>query len=213
MKSTLLSNFIGLGVLLGLSFAVVSITNNYILTINFYNNNGELFSGFPEQNSYVYESLQKWIYLTTAAYLLLKIAVISLILYTALYVSNNLVSYGKVFQITLFAESIFILQAFSKVIWFKYEYPNGSIVDWHKTYLLSLLSIVREVPADWYYPLQSLNLFELAYWFLLAYGLNRISKLDYDGSLRIVIMSYVPALFIWIACVVFCTLLTFPQNA
>ena len=135
MKSTLLSNFIGLGVLLGLSFAVVSITNNYILTINFYNNNGELFSGFPEQNSYVYESLQKWIYLTTAAYLLLKIAVISLILYTALYVSNNLVSYGKVFQITLFAESIFILQAFSKVIWFKYEYPNGSIVDWHKTYL------------------------------------------------------------------------------
>ena|GEM_PF-1052260 len=212
MKSLLKSNIIGLGALLGLSFALISITNHYILTINFYNNSGDLFSGIPDQESAVYESLQKWVYIGTASYLIVKLFLIALVLYTALYLSDQAVSFGKIFNITVLAEFVFIIPAVLKIIWFHHGYPNGTILDWHRMYVLSALSLFESAPADWYYPLQTLNVFEIIYWFLLAFGIYKVTKMDYDTSLRLVLFSYVPSLFIWIATVAFCTIMMFPNN-
>ena len=41
--------------------------------------------------------------------------------------------------------------------------------------------------ADWYYPLQTLNIFELTYWFLLAFGIYKVTKLDFGGSSHLVL--------------------------
>lgn len=212
MKSLLKSNIIGLGALLGLSFALISITNHYILTINFYNNSGDLFSGIPDQENAVYESLQKWVYIATAGYLIVKLFLIAMVLYTALYLSDHEVPFSQVLNITILSEFIFIIPAVLKIIWFHQDYPNGTILDWHRMYVLSALSLFESAPADWYYPLQTLNAFEVAYWFLLAFGIYKITKMDYDSSLRLVLFSYVPALFIWIATVAFCTIMMFPNN-
>lgn len=212
MRTLFRSNNFGLGVLLGLSFILIYITNKYILSVGFYNNSGDILSGTPGQDSVVYAALQKWIYLSQAVYEVVKILIVSLILYTALYLNDQPVAFGRLLNVVIYCEYIFLIPAAIKIPWFLYYYPNGSITDWHHTYILSALTLTGDVPADWYYPLQTLNLFEVAYWFLLAYGISKITRLDFDHSLRTVIVGYIPALIIWVATVSFFTLIVFPTN-
>jgi len=213
MKSIIKSNFFSLGILLGLSLVLVSVTNHYILTLDFFGNSGEYLSGTPDRERDVYEALQKYIYLSTVLYTTVKVLFIALIIYTALFLADHQIKFSGALNIVILSEYIFLLAAVIKIIWFKLEYPAGTLADWHKVYVFSALSVAGNVPADWYYPLQTLNLFEITYWFLLAYGIHKATSLSYDQSLRVVIFSYVPALFIWMATIAFCTVMVFPGKA
>jgi len=194
------------------SLLLISFTDHLILTPGFYKNNGDIL-GYDDNTLSAYLHMQQWIYFYEVIYLAVKLSVVALVLYTALYVSNRAISFATLFGITTLSEFIFVIAAFGKVIWFHYYYPDGTLEDWHKTYLLSALSLFPQVKAAWYYPLQTLNLFEIGYWFLLAFGLSRTSKLDFDNSLQMVLKSYLPALIVWVACVMFTTLLFFPNQA
>lgn len=209
MKNPLL---IGLGALLGLSFLLISATNHYILTVGFFDNSGEYLSGIPSAENEVYESLQKYIYLSEAVFTFFKIGLIALVIYAALYLADHQVRYYKALEVVIFSEFVFLIPAAIKIIWFKAAYPHGTLADWHKIYILSALSFFDGVSANWFYPLQTLNMFEIAYWFLLALGIKRITRLDFDQSLRVVLLSYVPGLFVWVATVTFLTVMTFPGN-
>jgi hypothetical protein len=210
MKPVLKSNLFCLGILLGISFVLIYLTDRYILTLNFFDNSGEYLSGIPEREGEVYAALQKYIYISAAVYLAFKLILISLIIYTALYIAGQQIKFSRALNIVIWSEYLFLLPAILKIIWFKTGYPNGTLSDWHKCYILSSLSLVGNVAAAWNYPLQTLNLFEIAYWCILAYGIFKATSLDYDQSLRIVVSSYVPALFIWVVIVVFCTVMMFP---
>lgn len=212
MKTLFKSNLGGLGILTGLSFLLIYITGKYILSISFYNNSGDIFSGLPDQDATVFDALQKWIYITDVLYIVVKVNIIAMILYTALFLSDQNISFDRVLNIVIKCEYIFLVPAAIKIPWFLHEYPNGTINDWHKTYVLSALSLFDNVPADWYYPLQTLNVFEISYWFLLAYGLTKITKLNFDSALQTILVSYLPALIIWVATVCFCTLTMFPSH-
>lgn len=212
MKFIVKSNILSLFILLGITFILIYITNRYILTINFYENSGDPVSGIPEQEGRVYDNLQKWIYLSSALYLLIKLFLISLVLYTGLYLSDHPVDFERIFNITIWAEFIFFVPAIIKMSWFHYYYPNGTLTDWHKYYVLSALSFVDYAPADYYYALQTINVFEIGYWFLLAFGIYKASGMDYDLSLKTVFLSYLPALFIWVCVVTFCSLMMFPST-
>jgi hypothetical protein len=213
MNSVLKSNLFCLAALIGITFIIISATNRYILTVNFYNVSGSYLAGNPEQESAVFESLQKWIYLSTAGYLVTKLFIISLILYTALYFVDQQVGFNRIFNVVTLSEFIFLLPAIIKILWFHCEYPSGTLAQWQNMHILSAMSLFGTVSPDWYYPLQTFNLFEIAYWFLLSFGLSKITTMDYDQSLRIVLFSYVPVLFIWICVVVFCTLMILPYSA
>jgi len=213
MKSVVNSNILMLGLLLGLSAVIISVTNHYILTINFFDSSGEYLNGNPALEGKTYEDIQKYIYSSTVIYTTFKLFVVALVLYTALFLADHPIPFAKAFNIVILSEFIFLLSAVLKIIWFLYAYPNGTLSDWHKTYIFSVLSLTGRVSADWYYPLQTLNLFEMLYWFILAYGIFCNTSLTYDRSLRIVVFSYLPALFIWVATIVFCTVMIFPGNA
>ena len=202
-----------LGLLLGLSAVIISVTNHYILTINFFDSSGEYLNGNPALEGKTYEDIQKYIYSSTVIYTTFKLFVVALVLYTALFLADHPIPFAKAFNIVILSEFIFLLSAVLKIIWFLYAYPNGTLSDWHKTYIFSVLSLTGRVSADWYYPLQTLNLFEMLYWFILAYGIFCNTSLTYDRSLRIVVFSYLPALFIWVATIVFCSVMIFPGNA
>jgi hypothetical protein len=202
-----------LGILIGATFLLIYLTDKYILTLNFYENSGDPVSGIPGQESQVYDNLQKWIYFSSALYLLVKLGMIALILYTALFLADQHVAFNRVFNVVVLAEFVFFIPAIIKVLWFHYYYPNGSLLDWHRFYVLSAITVFGSAPADWFYALQTLNVFEIGYWFLLAYGISRITEMNFDRSLRIVVFSYVPALFLWIAVVTFCCLMLFPGTS
>src|SRR5258707_4214345 len=106
MKSVVKSNIFSLSALFALTFILIYLTNHYILTINFYENSGDPVAGVPGEESKVYESLQKWIYLSSAAYLLIKLLFIALILYTGLYLNGHSVPFVKIFNVTILADFI-----------------------------------------------------------------------------------------------------------
>ncbi|MDB5114928.1 MAG: hypothetical protein JWQ79_420 [Mucilaginibacter sp.] len=212
MKLLLKNGWLSLALLLSLTTLLIYLTGHYILTLGFYVSNGDPLSGIPGQDERVYEMMQKWIYLSSVLYLLLKVGVISLILHTALYLQDKDISIHKIFKVTILAEYIFLIPAAIKILTFHYTFPTGTLLEWHKYYIFSAISIFNEAPVDWSYALQTLNAFEIGYWFLLAYGVSRITDLNFDRSLHIVVTSYVPALIVWIAVITFFTLVVFPTT-
>ncbi|WP_345952976.1 hypothetical protein [Mucilaginibacter sp. PAMB04168] len=206
------SNLISLGAILGLTLAIISASNRTILTNNFFAENGHPLAVLPGQDILLFAGLQKWIYIVTGFYLLFKLCLIALILYTALYIADHLIPYGVILHMVTICEAIFLLAAVVKIWWFRHYYPHGTLLDWHRLYLLSALSLFPAVPADWYYPLQTLNVFEVSYWFLLAFGISQLTHLDYRRSLRLVLASYLPALLIWMVVVCFCAIMYFPSH-
>lgn len=203
---------LSLALLLLFTSILIFLTDRYILTSGFYEMNGDPFPVLSGQGNNAYEAFQKWVYLSSALYLLMKLFTVALILHSALYLSDDNVTFSSVFSIVVLAEYIFLIPAGIKLATFNYTYQHASLLDWHRYHVFSALSLFSDVPADWYYVLQSFNLFEIAYWFLLAYGISVISARNFDSSLRIIVCSYVPALFIWVAAVTFFTLMMFPAT-
>lgn len=213
MNSTFKFTLVSLGTLIAITLLIISVTNRLILTVNFYDINGNYLAGNPSQENEVFDSLLKWIYISTVGYMLFKLFLISLILYTALYLSDKQVRFTRIFNVVTLCDFIFILPAIIKILWFHFNYPEGTLLQWQNLHILSAMSMFGNVTPDWYYPLETLNVFEIVYWFLLAFGISKITRLDFDNSLRIILSSYVPALFIWVCVVAFCTLMIIPQSA
>jgi len=212
MKILLKYGAFNLVLLLLLTFLLIWITQKIILTPEFYENSGDPLSGVPGQGGSILDMMQKWVYISAAIYLLFKLGCITLILHTALYLNNQNVSLSSIFKIATLAEYLFLIPAAIKIATFTSTYHGGNLLDWHRYYIFSALLLFKEIPADWYYALQSLNLFEVLYWFLLGYLIKQISSLSFDQSLRIVAVSYIPALVIWISAVTFISLLMFPST-
>jgi hypothetical protein len=195
------------------SCALIFLTNRYILTSDFFIVNRQYLSGIPGQETAVYQSLQKWIYLSTIIYLSIRIGTVVLLLYTALYLADVAISLRKLLSEIIFAEFIFILPAGIKFLHFYQGHQPLTLTAWHRYYPLSTLSLLGEVPADWHYALQTLNIFEVAYWFLLARGIQRATGIGFNKSLNLVIYAYLPPLVIWVAAVTFLSIVYFPGTA
>lgn len=206
------SNLISLGAALGLTLAIVSTSNRLILTRSFFAESGHSLAALPGQDMLLYAGLQKWIYVLTGVYLLFKLCLVSLVFYTALYIADHLVAYSAVLQVVTLCEAIFLIAAVIKMVWFHFFFPQGSLSDWHRFYILSALSVFEGIPPDWSYPLQTLNLFEVSYWFMLAFGISKIAGMNYWSAFRVVAFSYLPALFIWMVVVCFCAIMYFPNH-
>lgn len=198
--------------LMGITFLLIHITNKYILTITFYEKSGQPVTGITGEEVHIYKSIEDNIYFFSAAYLMVKMVLITIIMNTVLYLYGIIISFKKIFKAVVCAEFIFFLPATLKIYWFYHFYPQGTLSDWHHFYVLSILSYFKTAPAAWTYALQTINVFEIGYWFVLALGIWKVSKLSYDQCLRLVIIAYVPALIIWVTVITFCTLLLFPQS-
>jgi hypothetical protein len=101
-----------------------------------------------------------------------------------------------------------------KIVWFYFFQTNYTLEDLQYFYPLSALNIVgyKGLDAWLIYPLQVLNLFELAYWLLLSYFVGMLAFIEkYKGKpmdlgFKIVASSYGSALLLWVVVVMFFTL-------
>ena len=195
------------------SCLLVWLTDKFILTNEFFIRNGQSLSGKPEQEAQTYQLIQKYIYLSAVAYLMLRVFTVSLILYTALYLSEVAVPYKKILSGVTLAEFIFLVPAIIKITHFYLIGSGFTLSEWQAYYAFSVLSLLENVPADWQYAAQTINLFECIYWFLLATVVHKTANINFDTSLRIVVRSYLPALLIWICLLTFLTIIYFPANS
>ena len=149
-----------------------------------------------------------WIsYAFTPLILLIKFSLISLVLYTGVVFCNlqDKISLGFVFKIVIASEVIFIIAGFIKFFWFYLFAGNYDLNDLGFFYPLSLINLFNksEVSNLWKYPLQTVNLFHLVYILLLAYGFSNSNKINRKESEKIVLLSYLPTLILWVVLIMF----------
>lgn len=186
--------------------------NTYILSevlVNkelYYQTYGEQVA-FEQIDTYV-ESSQKWSwigYILLPISLFIKICFVAFCLNIGMLLSNIKIGFKKLFQIVLIAQSIFAIASFVKAIWLLFFVDVNVLQDIQLFYPLSLLTLFDKTQVEgWYiYPLQTLNLFELTYWLLLAKGLQMVLNENYPRMFRLVASSYGVGILIWMVVVVF----------
>jgi hypothetical protein len=139
--------------------------------------------------------------------LLIKITTITLILYTGVIFFNlqKQLSLVKVLRVVTGAEMIFVIAGIIKVLWFNFFAGNYTLTDISFFYPVSLINLFnpRNIDQLWVFPLQTINLFHFAYLLLLAYGIKIVGNISNTSSEKIVLSTYLPALTIWIALIMF----------
>ncbi len=207
-------NFIFLvSVALGIFFL-----SNYILTYdekmyNLYNN-----ILTKRQIDELLDLKVKWqifTYVIIPLILLIKTALIASVLYIGTFFYSKIkVTFKQLFDAVVKAEFVFLGVGVLKIVWFYFFQTNYTLEDLQYFYPLSALNIVGYQGLEsWFiYPLQVLNLFELAYWLLLAYFIGKLAFTEKDKGkpmdlgFKIVATSYGSALLLWVVVVMFFTL-------
>jgi hypothetical protein len=187
----LAKNLLNIDKLLYLSLAE-SLTNNQI------------------QEIFAFQIRWHWLeYLIIPIILLIKTSLIASILYMGIFFFSKIpITFKQLWNFVIIAEFIFLIVPIIKTIWFYFFQTDYTLEDIQYFYPLSALNIVGYKGLEpWLiYPFQIINLFELAYWLILAYFIGKITENNMDRGLKIVASSYGSALLLWAAVIMFFTL-------
>lgn len=176
------------------------------------------YNAFSEQLTYerslkLFEDMKRfsWIsYAITPIILFLKFSIISLVIYFGIVFYNvqNKISLRSVFKIVIASELVFLVAGVIKFLWFFLFAGNYDFNDLGFFYPISLINLFSktEVGKIWIYPLQTVNFFHVIYLLTISFALNKIYSLEKNFSEKIVLVSYVPALVLWIALIMFLTI-------
>jgi hypothetical protein len=155
------------------------------------------------------QSKWQWVgYAIIPILLLLKISITAAIIDVGCFFFDKEIKYKTVFNIVVKAEFVFLLVIVFKTVWFYVFQQDYGLNDLQNFYPLSALNITGYNGLEtWFiYPFQVLNLFEIAYWFILAYLLGKKLHIKTEKSLNIIASSYGVSLVIWVVGVMFLTL-------
>lgn len=176
------------------------------------------FNTFSEQLTYersmqLFNQLRSfaWVsYVITPVILLLKFSALSILLYIGIFFSDlhKEITLGKIFKVVIISEVVFIAASIFKLLWFIFFAGNYTLDDMKFFYPLSLINLFSraEVAPYWIYPLQTVNIFQLVYVFLLAIGLSKISSIKREAADKVVLTTYVPGILVWVALIMFLTI-------
>ncbi|QLC67281.1 hypothetical protein LPB248_13510 [Flavobacterium sp. LPB0248] len=201
-------------IFLFLSFALITLSEITKIILEFdsllYNSLAEKLT-YKQLNQYLqFQKKWKWItYLFIPLFILIKTNIITIILYLGTYLLNKKeVAYKSIWTIVIKAEFIFLLVPIFKILWFYFFQQNYDLSDIQNFHPLSALNIVgyKNLEPWFIYPFQVLNLFELFYIIYLSFQIGKLTHKNADYGLKIVGISYVPTLFLWVAIVMFFTL-------
>lgn len=154
------------------------------------------------------ENQKKWqwlSYIFVPVFLLIKCLLVAVAIDVgALFLEIEL-KFKKAFKIAMVSEIASIMLIATKFGWFFYHRDTLSLEYVQGFMPLSLSSLIDTSSIDkWFiYPIQVINLFELAYWFILAYFLSIEIKKPFNKAFQFVVSTYGVGLFIWIIFMVF----------
>ena len=181
----------------------------YYLSINelVYNNLSEQLTLKQIEDYFETQARWRWMqYVLPPVVLYLKTTFTAWILAIGGFFYGVSLPHKKYWQIVLQAEFAFVLAAVFKIFWFLFIQTDFSLEDLQQFMPLSLQSILdtSTKPLWALYPLQLLNGFEVFYWILLILLFNQVTKTK--KGMAVVLVSYGPALFVWMIFIMFLTL-------
>jgi len=163
-----------------------------------------------EQIEELIESQEKWQWLGYAfipLIILLRTSLVAMALSIGLFFFDmeNTTKYKQLFKVALLGEFVLALVSYFKFLYFYLIKDNFTFLEIQQFQPLSLANFVDVSTIDsWLlYPLQTINLFEIFYFFILVYGLQKLLKNNYWKSVKITAVSYGAGLTIWIGLVMF----------
>lgn len=194
-------------ILCSISIAALYIYKNFILNQSIYlNSYGDQLSTERIKNMISGSRKFAWIgYVKTPFSLIIKLSAVSLLLNIGSVLYNVKIGFKKLFGIVLLAEPIFILSSLTKIAWMYFNSKDLTLQTIHFFYPLSLTNLfsINEVPKWLINAFQTINLFEISYWFILAYFLKDIIKKPFWKSFEFVLSTYGVGLFIWVVLMAF----------
>lgn len=207
MKSTFLKFL-----LISIVLILMSEITNEVLNLKglLYNSLAEQLTQKQITKIFAFQDKWKWVsYAFVLVLVLVKTSLIASVLYMGtFFFSKVAVTFKQLWDFVLSAEFVFLLVPVFKIAWFYFFQTSYKLEDIQYFYPLSALNIVGYKGLEvWFiYPFQTLNLFELVYWLILAYFIGKATKTTTDNGLKIVTYSYGSALLLWVVTVMFITL-------
>ncbi len=130
----------------------------------------------------------------------LKLGLISLIIMIGITLQRWEVSFGQVFKIVLLADFVFFIPSFFNWFWLVSFESDITLKTINQLDFFSLKALFEPDSLEMWlaYPLQVFNLFEVLYWFFLAYSLSFISQKSYNDSLGMILSTYLLGLLLWV---------------
>jgi hypothetical protein len=193
---------------------IISIVlSNYFLGIDKLSYNELIESLAKEQVEQIVNNQNKWSWVGYAIIpllILLRTSLVTLCISIGLffYDIENKIKFKQLFRIALIGEFVLISVGIFKLIYFYFVKKDYTLLDIQQFYPLSYTNFLNLTKIEpWLiYPLQTINLFEIGYFFVLVYGLHNLLKNRYVKSFEIVAVSYRTELIIWLGLVTFLTL-------
>jgi hypothetical protein len=207
MKIIFLKYFI-----LCLALIVLSEITNSVLNYKglLYNSLSEQLTQKQIQHFFEFQDKWQWLgYVFVPIMVLIKTSLIASTLYIGTFFFSKIpVTFKQLWAIVVSAEFVFLLVPVFKIVWFYFFQTNYKLEDIQYFYPLSALNIVgyKNLEPWFIYPFQTLNLFELVYWLILAFYIGKVTKSTMDKGLKIVAYSYGSALLLWVVTIMFFTL-------
>lgn len=173
------------------------------------------FNAFAEQMTF--EQIEKtidqshqwsWLgYALLPIFNLLKFTLVASCLSLGYYFAVDRWVFKSFFRVAVQAELVLLLPSLLKLLWFLFVRTDYSLQDLQFFYPLSLLNLFDAKAMSPYllYPLQLANLFEVAYWFVLAYGVSQRIEIPMPKAFGVVAASYGSGLLVWVVFIMFLT--------
>ena len=130
-----------------------------------------------------------------------KFTVIAFVIWVGCFMYGYRVTYVQCWGVVIGAEFIFLIPEVLKILWFMFADTDPEYRQIGAFYPLSLMHFFDYYSIDrrWAYPLRALNLFEVAYWFLLVEGIHHYARKEKKIVWLIVACSYILLFFLWLA--------------
>ena len=158
------------------------------------------------------DSQKKWwwvSYVTTPVLISIKVLLVAFCLNFVKIISEKLedLQFRDILTVVLIAEFVFIIAGFYKFFNFYLIDTDYTLETLQTYYPLSLINFKEAISTEkWLaYPLQLLNVFEIMYWGVLAWGIWQLvdKKISYQRSLGYVALTYGIGLLFWVGVVCF----------
>lgn len=193
--------------LISLIYILISILlNEYIIKEDlYYQTLGEHLARERIEEFLEFKNKWDWVgYCIIPVVLLIKIFYVTVCFEIGVIFHGFKVSFRNLFHVAMLSESIFLFAQILKAIAFLFSKPE-TLYEVQSVSTLSLYSIINGAAIDpWFiYPLQTMNVFEIIYWFFLAYVLKILLEKEYGRMVRFVLSTYGIGLLAWIILVMF----------
>jgi hypothetical protein len=189
--------------------AITFVQNNYIITKDvYYNTLGEQLT--LERIDEMLDNQSKWrwlAYVFTPIIIVIQTGMIAVCINCGTFMMDYKVKFNAIFKVVLKSSVVFLI--WKLLMAFIYLFMDIKVFDdLVKADKFSVAGFVAKdaLPTWLMYSLSILNIFEVAFWVLLTYGMSRLIEKPFVKSLSFVAMSYGVGLLMWMLFIVFLSL-------